>query len=158
MSYIIRKSDIDEMEGLAKTHFLNDNAKRINKSLGDQVGLTQLGFHIIEIQPGFDSTEYHVHHGEDECTYVLSGTGTVTIDDADEAIGPGDFIGYPAGGSPHTMKNTGTEVLRCIVVGQRLSAELVEYPRLGKRLYRHAGGADLVDAKHVSSAVMGKKA
>ena len=76
---ILTKEAIDESTGLAKTHFLNDNAQRINKSLGDMTGLTGFGIHLIEVQPGKESTEYHMHHFEDECTYVLSGTGTVTI-------------------------------------------------------------------------------
>ena len=71
MKYIIRRQEIEAMEGLAKTHFLNKNAKRTNKSLGDITGLKNLGFHILEVLPGYESTEYHVHHCEDECVYVL---------------------------------------------------------------------------------------
>jgi uncharacterized cupin superfamily protein len=74
-TYIIEKSEIESLEGLKKTHFLNKNAKRTNKSLGDLTGLTGFGFHIIEVPPGKESTEFHVHHFEDECTYVLSGKG-----------------------------------------------------------------------------------
>ena len=145
------------MEGLAKTHFLNQNARRINKSLGDLVGLKNLGFHLIEVQPGYESTEYHRHYFEDECVYILSGNATVTIDEIDYEVSMGDFIGYPAGGLPHTMKNTGTEVLRCIVVGQRLDRDVADYPRLGKRLYRYNGLNDLVELKDISNPNVGKK-
>ncbi len=137
--YVIKKKDIEEMEGLNKTHFLNPNAVRTNKSLGDKVGLTGIGFHIIEIAPGHDSTEYHVHYFEDECVYVLSGHGEVVIGDETTAVGEGDFIGYPAGGLPHVMTNTGEEILRCIVVGQRLAHDEADYPRLNKRIYRNQG-------------------
>jgi len=109
------------MAGLEKSHFLNKDAQRSNKSLGDLTGLTGLGFHLIEVPPGKSSTEYHMHYFEDECTYVLSGTGTVTIGDETHAIAAGDFIGYRKGGLPHTMDNTGDEVLKCIVVGERLA-------------------------------------
>ena len=145
------------MEGLAKTHFLNDNAQRINKSLGDIVGLKNLGFHIIEVQPGHESTEYHVHHCEDECVYILSGNATVTIDEINYEVSAGDFIGYPAGGLPHTMKNTGTDVLRCIVVGQRLPFDIGDYPRLGKRIYRHPQSNDLIDLDDISNPSLGQK-
>ena len=47
--YLIKKEEIDRMEGLSKTHFLNDNARRVNKSLGDLTGLTGIGFHMIDI-------------------------------------------------------------------------------------------------------------
>lgn len=145
------------MTGLAKTHFLNENAKRINKSLGDIAGLKNLGFHIIEVLPGYESTEYHVHHHEDECVYILSGNATVTIDETDYEVSAGDFIGYPAGGFPHTMKNTGSEMLRCIVVGQRLKQDIGDYPRLRKRLYRHEQSHDLVDLADISHPNLGKK-
>jgi len=137
--YIITKSEIDAMEGLKKTHFLNDNAVRTNKSLGDLTGLTGLGFHIIEIEPGHESTECHVHYFEDECTYILEGTAEVVIGEETHNVGPGDFIGYRAGGLSHTMVNTGTTTLKCIVVGQRLDHDVADYTRLNKRIYRNDG-------------------
>jgi len=156
--YVIKKQEIDEMEGLEKTHFLNNKAKRINKSLGDLTGLTGLGFHIIELQPGAESTEYHAHHHEDECTYILEGTGEVIIDDETHAIGPGDFIGYRAGGLAHTMINNGKDVLKCIVVGQRLAHDVGDYPKQGKRIYRNQGMAwDLVDHENINHPNAGKK-
>ena len=155
---VIKRSEIELMQGLAKTHFLNPNAQRVNKSLGDLVGLTGLGFHIIEMEPGRESTELHVHHFEDECAYVLSGNGIVTIGQSEHAIGPGDFIGYPAGGDAHTMKNTGNETLRCVVVGQRLAHDVADYPRLSKRVYRNAGLAwDLADHEHIQHPNAGEK-
>ena len=157
MKYIVRKNEIEAMKGLAKTHYLNENARRINKSLGDVVGLKNLGFHIIEVLPGYESTEYHLHHFEDECVYILDGEATVTIDETDYEVGAGDFIGYPAGGLPHTMKNTGSEILRCIVVGQRLVHDVGDYPRIGKRLYRYGQSNDLVDLKNITNPKMGKK-
>lgn len=157
MKYIVRSTEIKEMEGLAKTHFLNTNAKRTNKSLGDLVGLKNVGFHIIEVLPGHESTEYHVHHFEEECVYILSGTATVTIDEIDYEVSAGDFVGYPAGGLAHTMKNTGTELLRCIVVGQRLTPDVADYPRLGKRLYRYDQSNDLVDRDDISNPSVGRK-
>ena len=157
MKYIVRKNEIEEMEGLAKTHYLNKNARRINKSLGDVAGLKNLGFHIIEVLPGYESTEYHVHFFEDECVYILSGNATVTIDEVDYEVSAGDFIGYPAGGLPHTMKNTGSEVLRCIVVGQRLTHDVGDYPRLGKRLYRCGQSKDVVNINDISHPNIGRK-
>jgi len=37
------------------------------------------------------------------------------------------------------MTNTGDEPLVCLVVGERLDHDVVDYPRRGKRLYRHSG-------------------
>lgn len=138
-TYLVSAADIASMEGLAKTHFLNPNAKRTNKSLGDLTGITGFGFHIIEVEPGCETTEHHVHHHEDECVYVLSGTATAYIGDEAHPIGPGDFIGYRKGGVAHSIVNTGDEMFRCIVVGQRLPHDVGDYPRKAKRIFRNEG-------------------
>lgn len=150
--YLLTAEDIAAMQGLAKTHFLNDNAKRINKSLGDATGLTGLGIHIIEVEPGCETTEFHMHYFEDEAVYILAGTAMATIGDAHHSVKAGDFIGYRKGGLAHTIRNTGDEVLRCLVIGQRLPQDVGDYPRKGKRIYRNAGMAwdlaELGDLEH----------
>ena len=157
-TYLLRAADIAAMEGLRKAHFLNPGAKRVNKSLGDLTGLTGFGFHIIEVEPGDETTEHHVHHYEDECVYVLAGQATAVIGEEEHAIGPGDFIGYRKGGLAHSIRNTGAETLRCIVVGERLAHDVGDYPRKGKRIYRNAGMAwNLVDHVAIEEPTGGRK-
>ncbi len=138
-TYLLPASLIASMEGTQKTHFLNPDAQRLNKSLGDATGLTGLGVHLIEVQPGHLTTEHHAHHHEDECVYVLSGNATAVIGDQEYPVGPGDFLGYRKGGVAHSIRNTGTEVLRCLVIGERLPHDVGDYPRQGKRIYRNQG-------------------
>jgi len=146
------------MEGVDKAHFLNPEAQRNNKSLGDMTGLTGIGFHIIEVPPGKLSTEFHVHHHEDECAYVLSGRGTVFIGSEQHDIAEGDFIGYRKAGEAHTMINSGDEPLRCIVVGQRLAHDVGDYPNKAKRIYRNQGLRwDLVDHASIENPSGGRK-
>jgi uncharacterized cupin superfamily protein len=155
---LLTAEDIAAMKGLAKTHFVNPNAQRINKSLGDATGLTGLGIHIIEVEPGFETTEKHVHFFEDEAIYVLSGTATAEIGDEEFPIKPGDFIGYPKNGEPHTIRNTGTETFRCLVIGQRLAHDVADYTRLNKRIYRNEGRPyELVDIEALSFPTAGAK-
>ncbi|GLX79026.1 hypothetical protein tinsulaeT_23660 [Thalassotalea insulae] len=156
--YLITKEEIEGYDGVAKTHFLNGNAQRVNKSLGDLTGLTGFGFHIIEIQPGHQSTEFHKHYHEDECVYVLDGSGQASIGDEHYTIKAGDFIGYRAGGLAHTIYNNSNAVLRCIVVGQRLPFDVGDYPNLNKRIYRQQDMPwNLVDIDNISEPVAGKK-
>ncbi|MDF1821358.1 MAG: cupin domain-containing protein [Alcanivoracaceae bacterium] len=156
--YLVTREEIEALEGTSKVHFLNDNAQRINKSLGDLTGLSGFGFHLIEVQPGRESTEFHRHHHEDECVYVLEGSATATIGDQRFAIKAGDFLGYRAGGEAHTIENTGDSVLRCIVVGQRLDHDVGDYPQLKKRIYRNKGLPwNLVDIDAIQEPVAGKK-
>lgn len=156
--YIVKRSEIASMQGLSKTHFLNPNANRTNKSLGDLTGLTGFGFHIIEVPAGSETTEQHVHHHEDECVYVLEGQATAIIDDEEHAIEAGDFIGYRAGGKSHTIKNTSDTTFKAIVVGQRLAHDVADYTIQKKRIYRQDGLEwDLVDHENINHPKAGKK-
>ena len=156
--YILKKDEIESATGSSKTHFLNANAQCTNKSLGDIVGLTGFGFHIMEVQPGNDTTEHHFHYNEDECVYILSGEGTAQIGDEFFSVFDGDFLGYRKGGMAHSIKNTGTSVLKCIVVGQRLGSDVVEYPTQKKQIYRTNGlGWKVVDSCNVNDRPIVKK-
>jgi len=157
--YLVTGEEIEAYQGIRKTHFLNNNAQRVNKSLGDLTGLTGLGFHIIEVEPGFETTELHRHHHEDECIYILEGEAEATIGDEVFKVKAGDFLGYRAGGLAHSLLNTGPETLKCIVAGQRSDHDVGDYPRLKKRLYRHKGLPwNLVDMGNITEPVAGKKA
>ena len=152
--YLLKKTDIDASAGNAYHHPLNNNAIRTTKSLGDLTGLTGIGFHLISVEPGHESTEFHMHHYEDECTYVLSGSGEVTIGEAAMKVEAGDFIGYRKGGLPHTMKNTGNEPLVCIVAGERLAHDVVDYPNCTQRLYKHPNEtSNMVEHKAIAQDV-----
>src|SRR5260370_30116541 len=85
---------IAAMEGVRRVHSLDPAAIRIDKSLGDEVGLKNLGIHLISIAPGDKSTEFHTHRYEEEAIYVLSGRGMEVIGDQTYKIGTGDFIGF----------------------------------------------------------------
>jgi uncharacterized cupin superfamily protein len=136
---------IAAMDSVRRVHFLNPGAIRGNKSIGDAAGLKNIGVHLITIAPGDRSTEYHFHHYEEECVYVLSGRGTAVMGDQTHPLGPGDFLGHPIDKVAHEMINDGTEPLVCLVIGQRLAQDITDYPRQGKRLYRHSGERSLVD-------------
>ena len=134
---------------------MNPQARRINRSLGD---LTGFGFHLIEVNPGDDTTELHKHYHGDECVYVLEGEAQTTLGQDVVNLGRGDFVGYRAGGLPHKLTNSGTSVLKCIVVGQRLDHDVADYPDLNKRLYRNPEmPRNLVDIGDVSEPQAGKK-
>ena len=147
---LLKATDIENMTGERKVHFLNPNAVRINKSLGDAVGLNQIGVHLIYVEPGRDATEYHKHHFEEECVYVLSGRGTLTIEGDAYSFEQGDFVGLPRNTAAHGIVNDGDETLVCLVMGQRLQQDVSDYPNKAKRLYRNQGEWNLVDHQHIT--------
>lgn len=72
----------------------------------------------------------HVHHREDELSYVLSGEIGARIGDRDVVAGPGDYLFKPRG-IAHTFWNAGPEPARLLEViwpagFERFFAELGE--------------------------------
>lgn len=148
---LLKAAEIAAMPGELKTHFLNPNAVRLSKSLGDAVGLQHLGVHLVEVEPERDTTEFHIHLYEEECVYVLAGEGTLILEDGEQPLGKGDFVGFPARRTAHNIRNTGKGVLKLLVMGQRLQQDVADYPQQKKRLYRNSGEWNLVDLQHVDN-------
>ena len=147
--YLLRAEDIEKLEAKKITHFLNPNGTRLNKSLGDAVGMSEMGVHMIYVEPNQDSTEFHKHLYEEECIYVISGSGKLTIESDEYDVSGGDFIGLPANEVAHQLSNKGTETLVCLVMGQRLKHDIADYPNQQKRIYRHDGNAEVVEHENI---------
>jgi mannose-6-phosphate isomerase-like protein (cupin superfamily) len=68
---------------------------------------------IVYINPG---EEIKLHsHPEEELYYIISGTGTVTLDDEEHPVGPGTAV-YIAGNRVHGQRPTGNEPLYMVAV------------------------------------------
>ena len=65
-----------------------------------------------EIAPG-DACTMHVHEGKTETWLVVAGTGEARIGAAALAVGPGDMM-ITRAGTPHGLRNTGSEPLRFV--------------------------------------------
>ncbi|MBD2106986.1 cupin domain-containing protein [Nodosilinea sp. FACHB-13] len=126
-------------------HPLNPRAIRHGRSLGDAVGFEHIGVHLVRVEPGHDSTQYHVHQAEEEFIYILSGRGLAEIGDETMEVGPGDFMGFAAGGLAHGLSNPFTEDLVYLVGGMRLEFDICDYPKVNTRLYRRGDQRDYVD-------------
>ncbi|MGB3309181.1 MAG: cupin domain-containing protein [Nodosilinea sp.] len=126
-------------------HPLNPRAIRHGKSLGDETGLHHLGIHLVRVEPGHDSTQYHVHQAEEEFIYILSGRGMAELGEETVEVGPGDFMGFVPGGLAHSLSNPFTEDLVYLVGGMRLNFDICDYPQVNTRLYRRGLKRDYVD-------------
>jgi len=126
-------------------HFLNPGAVRYTRSLGDACGLSTLGVHLVRLQQGDVSTEFHFHHQDEEWVYILSGRGVAEIGKKKYKIGAGDFMGFVAASEPHAMRNPFKPDLVYLVGGNRWPMDVCDYPRIGKRRYRMNGDNAYVD-------------
>src|SRR5688572_14911644 len=94
---ILRAEEIAATPEYELHHPLNPATKNFLRMLGQPSGLERIGVMIVRVAPNAESFPYHFHHGEEEFAYVLSGRGVCEIGTEISEIGPGDFIGFPAG-------------------------------------------------------------
>jgi mannose-6-phosphate isomerase-like protein (cupin superfamily) len=86
----------------------NGGGQTVGYSFFKKVPKLALVFRKRALKPG-SGIGYH-EQKEDEIYYVLSGHGTMTIDDKPFTVGPGDAI-LTRPGSSHGLKQTGAEDL-----------------------------------------------
>jgi tripartite-type tricarboxylate transporter receptor subunit TctC len=63
---LLKASVIASMQEIRRVHRLNPRAVRNGKSLGDAVGMTDMGIHLVRIKSGDETTEFHTHYCEEE--------------------------------------------------------------------------------------------
>ena len=92
---LLKASVIESMQEIRRVHRLNPRAVRNGKSLGDAVGMTDMGIHLVRIKSGDETTEFHTHYCEEEFLFILSGRGIAEIGERKLKVGAGDFMGLP---------------------------------------------------------------
>jgi quercetin 2,3-dioxygenase len=98
--------------------------------------LKRISAGLVAVPPGRESFARHVHQHDEEWMYVLSGRGVAQLGDAEEPIGPGDFLGFPAGEPVHHVRAAGDGELLYLQGGDawsRATIEIVDFPELGLR-------------------------
>ena len=128
-----KASEIRQRE-LPYSQQLNPDSLFLGVPLSRLAGLRRANVSLARLPPGKDSFAYHAHLLEEEWVFVIAGEGVVQIGDEEHAVGPGDFIGFPAGSSPpHLLRNRSSQELLYLMGGENRPLEVVEYPLLGKR-------------------------
>lgn len=143
--HILKAEDIAKMPETLKIHPLNHQAHRYHKFLSDALGMTHLGVHLVRIEPGQESTQFHFHHQEEEFIYILSGRGIAEIGETEFIVAAGDFMGFTVPSAPHLIRNPFTEDLVYLLGGERRDFDICDYPKLQKRLIRFPGERKVVD-------------
>lgn len=138
-------SRINEMNERRHVHQYNENAVRLTRTLGDLAGLTDMGLHIVRIEPGRETTEFHYHDQDEEFVYIISGQGTSELGEEVLDVGPGDVMIFPKGGPAHVMRNEGPEDLVYLMGGTRSPIDVCTYPKLQRRQYNVGGVKEWAD-------------
>lgn len=71
-------------------------------------------YSLIQVKPG-EEVEYHMHIGEGESFFILSGKGVYNDNGNDVEVVPG-MVTFTPSGQGHSIKNTGDELLSFIAL------------------------------------------
>jgi mannose-6-phosphate isomerase-like protein (cupin superfamily) len=91
-------------------------------------------FTLLEntLQPGMAPPPLHVHHQQDEVTFVLQGALRCQLGDRTIVLGPGEHLVRPRG-VPHTVGNAGTTPVTFLEISTPAGIE-VYFAQLGALL------------------------
>ena len=71
-------------------------------------------FSLVQVKPG-EEVEYHMHLGESETFFILSGKGVYNDNGTTVDVTPG-MVTFTPSGQGHSIKNTGDEMLAFIAL------------------------------------------
>ena len=128
---LLKVADIESMAGERKVHFLNPNAVRINKSLGDAIGLNHLGVHIIYVEPGRHHGHHH-HGGGQSGSSFMGQLAQSIITDIQKATGSGATSGAGSSDASAQASTNGDSFLDKLA--SKIAGDLLT-------TYQQAGGA-----------------
>jgi uncharacterized cupin superfamily protein len=132
--HLIRTRELDPAEAVRVRHPFNPNSEVHLQRLAERTGMGRVIVTLARVAPGKESFVLHAHLLHEEFIYILEGTGTAVIGDAEVEVGPGDFMGFPIDGTPHTLRNTGASDLVYLMGGERGPLEVARFPTVGETL------------------------
>ena len=113
---------------------------------------------IYEIPPNKSAYPYHYHTGNEECFYIIRGSGILRTPDGEKQVGAGDFLFFPTGAEgAHKLTNTSeTEMLAYLDFDTCNDIDVTFYPDSGKlgvwgkgvdRLYKMQDNVDYYEGE-----------
>lgn len=146
---VFKAAEIAALDEVEHRHQFNENAVRWTKSLGDLAGLEFIGFHLVRVEPGRETTQFHFHENSDEFIYIISGELTLEYGEEIYTIGPSDFVAFPAHGMPHMMTNNSDVEATYLMGGSRPPFDICNYPRDGLRMYNIKGVKEYASVENI---------
>ncbi len=121
--------EILNTETLSQEFIWQDSLGLVTKSLGLASGSDKIYVNIDLVPPGAYSTKYHSHSQQEEFFMIISGKGTVRLNDKEYPVKSGDFFAKPTGKNiAHTFYNSSEENLVILDVGTREKEDTCYYP------------------------------
>src|SRR5579871_1304728 len=142
--HLMRQRDI--AAGLRTfSHPWNPKSEMRGAQLGAAMGFRRIGVNFIRLSPGKEAYTPHAHAREEEWVFILEGRGRARIGEEMFEIGPGDFLAFPAPQVVHHIANAGKTDLVCLMGGEVLPLDVVDFPDQRKRMVWVEGKATAYD-------------
>jgi uncharacterized cupin superfamily protein len=109
------------------------------RALGAAAGAVAAGLNHVTLAAGEAGAPAHCHALEEELFYVLDGSGTLTLGQADHPLRPGDVVARPPSTAVAHSVHAGPQGLTYLVYGTREPGDSVYYPELGQVRLRGLG-------------------
>lgn len=123
------KPPVHESDVPVETWYANTDREIRGRALSDVGGRARIGVGILELPPGSNTRPAHYHTEEEEHLYVLEGTATLHLGDRQYHLRPGSYVHFPASQAvAHHLANDGDDVVRYLMIGERIDADRVIYP------------------------------
>lgn len=121
--------EIKNIDQLSDEFTWQDSVGLITKSLGAAGGSQKVYVNIDYVPPKAYSTKYHSHSQQEEFFIILSGTGTLRLQEKERDVKQGDFFAKPAGQNiAHTFYNSSDDILVILDVGTNEKEDTCYYP------------------------------
>ncbi|WP_312699526.1 cupin domain-containing protein [Sedimentibacter sp.] len=121
--------EIKNIDKLSEEFIWMDSVGLITKTLGAAGGSQKFYVNIDYVPPKAYSTKYHSHSQQEEFFIIISGNGTLRINDEKLSVKQGDFFAKPAGQNiAHTFYNSGDESLVILDIGTNEKEDTCYYP------------------------------
>ncbi len=146
--YLLRAADV-QARSQTFSHPWNPSSEITGYQLGRATGLKRTGVNLARLAAGRESYVYHAHWTEEEWLYILEGRGVARIDGAEYEVAAGDFMAFPTPGVAHHLRNPFDSELVYLMGGEHRDTETVDFPDLGRRMFRHAKGIEIHDLRAV---------
>lgn len=107
-------------------------------ALTRQYGLKQFGVNVVELQPGFWSTQRHWHRTNDEVVIVVCGELVLVTDDGEEVLEAGDCVAFKMNDpNAHHLQNRSDKVAVFYDIGGRDMEDVSTFPDAGFQAKPH---------------------
>lgn len=99
------------------------------KKLAEAAESEQIGCSLYEIPPGQKAWPYHYHTGNEEAMFVLSGSGTLRLDEKTIRISEGGYVALLTGErGVHRVINDTEESLTYLMISTMNEPDVTVYP------------------------------